>query len=356
MRLPEMIAITRTPLVLLFAVMVSAASADAGPYKDHRGPYRAEAYIEDWHDTERERTVPVRVYLPEVKEEGAAHPVVILSHGLGGTRDALSYLARRWASHGYICITLQHPGTDDSVWRDEEPRDRMRAMRRAARQWRPALERARDVPFALDTLEALNETEDSPLFGRIDIEHVAIAGHSFGAWTCMAMAGQGMGSNSRTTLRDDRVRVAIALSSPVPRNPRHYEPAFADIGIPVLHITGTMDTSPVNDTTAEQRRVPYDHTPGRADGGAAQYLIIFEGGDHMVLGGPQYHGGRDPLDRMREAAGVDISRDPLVHGLIQQAATAFLDAWLLGDEDAMRWLEEGGLEGTIDDDATVESK
>lgn len=342
--------------VCLLCVLAFAFPVQAAPYKDHRGPYRAETFTEEWHDAERERTVPVRVYLPEAKEAGETHPVVILSHGLGGTRDALSYLARRWASFGYVCVTIQHPGTDESVWADEEPRDRLRAMRRAARQWRPALDRAQDVPFVLDRLEALNGAGVSQLYERLDLDRVAIAGHSFGAWTAMAMAGQGMGTHGREALRDERIDVAIALSSPVPRNPRHYDSAFAGIDIPVLHITGTMDTSPINDTTAAQRRIPYDHTPGREDDGSAQYLIIFEGGDHMVLGGPPYHGGRDPLDRMRDAAGVDLTRDPLIQGLIQQATTAFLDAWLLGDEDAMRWLEEGEFERAVGEDGTVESK
>ena len=354
MRYPDMKRSLLFGLTLLAVGLLPAWLVQAEPYKDRPGAFQVETYTEDWHDDERDRTVPIRVYLPTDAE--GPRPVVLLSHGLGGTRDALSYLGRHWASYGYICVAMQHPGTDDSVWRDERPAERMRAMRRAARQWSPALERANDVPFVLDVLTTLAEHEDSPLHGRLDLEHIAIAGHSFGAWTAMAHAGQGMGARSRTTMRDERIDIAIALSSPVPRNPRNYDASFESVAVPVLHITGTLDESPVNDTTAEQRRVPYEHTPGRDDGGSAQYLIVFEGGDHMVLAGPGFHGEPNPLNRLRQRDGVDTDRDPLIHGLILQAGTAFLDGWLLGDEEALRWLDEGVLEDTIGDEGVVESK
>lgn len=347
--------LTPVRIVVFLLALVTTIAAVAEPYKPDAGPYEVETYTEDWADAERDRTVPVRVYLPADAE--GRRPVVIVSHGLGGTRDALSYLGRHWASHGYICIHMQHHGSDDAVWRDVPARERLAAMRRATLDYRAAQDRAGDVPFVLDTLEAAQDNGDSPLYDRLDLEHIAIAGHSYGAWTCMALAGQRGGLRGQQGYRDERIDVAIPLSSPVPRNARTYDRAFGEIDIPVLHITGTLDESPVSDTTAEQRRVPYDHTPGRAEGGSPQYLIIFEGGDHMVLGGPPLDGQRNrSIDRMRERDGVDLSRDPLIHGLIRQATTAFLDGWLLGDDAAEAWLDGGGLEGSVGDDGGVEAK
>jgi len=347
---------THTAIVLAVALSLFAGSAaHAGPYKPDAGPYEVQTYTEDWHDAERDRTVPVRVYLPT--DADGARPVVIVSHGLGGTRDALSYLGEHWASHGYVCVHMQHHGSDDAVWRDVPARERMRAMRRATLDYQAATDRAGDVPFVLDTLETAQDDADSPLHGQLDLEHIAIAGHSYGAWTCMALAGQASGLRGERSYRDERIDVAIPLSSPVPKNENTYGRAFAPIAIPVFHITGTLDESPVSSTTATQRQVPYRHTPGREDGGAAQYLVVFDGGDHMVLGGPPMDGRRNRMmDRSRERAGVDLDQDPVIHGLICQSTTAFLDGWLMGDAAALTWLDEGGLEETIGEDGTVESK
>ncbi|MEM9414126.1 MAG: dienelactone hydrolase [Planctomycetota bacterium] len=335
--------------------MFAGAAAQAEPYKPEAGPHPVDTYTEDWYDTERDRTVPVRVYRP-LDAEGV-RPIVVVSHGLGGTRDALSYLGEHWASHGYVCVHMQHHGSDDAVWRDVPARERMRAMRRATLDAQAAADRLADVPFVLDTLESAQHDEASPLHGRLDLEHIAITGHSYGAWTCMALAGQTRGLRGDVSSRDDRIDVAIPLSCPVPRNERTYERAFAPVCIPVLHLTGSLDESPVSSVTAAQRRVPYDYTPGREDGGAAQYLVTFEGGDHMVLGGPPRDGRRNRVtDRMRERAGVDLERDPVIHDLIRQSTMAFLDGWLLGDDDAIAWLDEEGLEEEVGEDGVVESK
>lgn len=345
----------RAFFVCLLATLVCGAAL-ADPYKPDPGPYTVETYTQAWQDTARDREVPVRVFFP-VDAQGP-RPVVVVSHGLGGTRDALSYLGRHWASYGYVCIHMQHHGSDDAIWRGVPARERMRAMRAATNDLQAAQDRAADVPFVLDTLEAAQEAEDTPRYGQLDLDHIAIAGHSYGAWTCMALAGQGNGLNGEPSFRDERVDVAIPLSSPAPRSEKNYRRAYAGINIPVFHVTGTLDSSPVNDTTAQERRVPYDHSPGCDEGGAAQYLVTFEGGDHMVLGGPPMDDarGRRMMQRMREREGVDTSKDPLFHSLIMQATTAFLDGWLLGDGDALAWLDEGALEESVGDDGVVESK
>ena len=45
-------------------------------------------------------------------------------------------------------------------------------------------------------------------------------------------------------------------------------------------MTGTKDSSPIGETTPEERRVPFDHTNG-----ADQFLITFKDGDHMIFSG-----------------------------------------------------------------------
>jgi predicted dienelactone hydrolase len=58
---------------------------------------------------------------------GAA-PVVLFSHGLGGSRTGSVFLGEHWAARGYVAVFLQHPGSDDSIWKDKPWQERMRAM------------------------------------------------------------------------------------------------------------------------------------------------------------------------------------------------------------------------------------
>src|SRR6218665_3828498 len=68
----------------------------------------------EWKDTARGgRTIPWRAYLP-VKSDKPV-PVVIVSHGLGGSRDGMGYLGEALASHGVATIHIQHAGSDESV-------------------------------------------------------------------------------------------------------------------------------------------------------------------------------------------------------------------------------------------------
>src|ERR1700712_5603134 len=67
---------------------------------------------EVWHDAARARDLPVKLYFPV--EGVAPFPVIIFSHGVGGSREAFSYLGETWASHGYVAVFLQHPGTDEA--------------------------------------------------------------------------------------------------------------------------------------------------------------------------------------------------------------------------------------------------
>src|SRR5438128_1597060 len=67
-------------------------------------------------DDQRSRDIPVRVYLPTAP--GPA-PVVLFSHGLGGSRENSPFLGRHWSARGYAVVFMQHAGSDESVWKDK---------------------------------------------------------------------------------------------------------------------------------------------------------------------------------------------------------------------------------------------
>ncbi|MCC6681742.1 MAG: acetylhydrolase, partial [Phycisphaeraceae bacterium] len=108
---------------------------------------------EQWNDTARQREVPVKIYKPIASEK--PWPVVILSHGLGGSREALTYLGEHWASHGYFCVVLQHAGSDEALFRKLPLREGIENLK-AAMTFEQLQQRCRDVSFAIDELTKLN--------------------------------------------------------------------------------------------------------------------------------------------------------------------------------------------------------
>lgn len=307
-------------------------------YKHAPGPFKVEVRLFDWTDAKRDRKVPVKVYSPA--DTGMPSPLIVFSHGLGGSREGYEYLGRHWAGHGYISVHIQHLGSDDQVWRGQaQP---MQSMRRAAADPQNAINRARDVSFVIDQMEKLNG-EEGVFKNRVDLGRIGVAGHSFGANTTLVAAGQIfiLPGGKELGFSDPRVKAAVPMSSPVPRNRADLGRAFGKIVVPCFHMTGTLDDSPIGETTAADRRLPFDNIVG-----VDQFLIVFNGGDHMIFSG---------RSRPSSAAGRG-EKDGLFQDLIRQSTTAFWDAYLRSDAAAKTWLAGGGFEAALGSDGTFEKK
>ncbi|MEX2216086.1 MAG: hypothetical protein WD768_18385 [Phycisphaeraceae bacterium] len=328
--------------------------ACAAPYEPsaQAGPREVITQLDDWIDAKRsDRKVPVKIHYPKGTD---ACPVVIFSHGLGGSREGYEMHGQFWASHGFVSVHVQHAGSDDEVWRGVPPRDIMAAMRKATADPQAIINRPKDVSFAIDTLEKLNRTTTSPLHKRLDLNKLGMAGHSFGSWTTLAVGGLSAGPLGQAGL-DKRIKAMIPMSSPVVKAASQRDAAYGKIAIPALHMTGTLDDSPIGDTDAKDRRIPFDHSPGPKDSGADCFLITFDGGDHMVFSGAK----RTKLGaRLRGNAGAsDGSKDEAMHKIIKQSSLAFLDAYLHGKKDAVAWLQkDSGLKAALGKLGTLEMK
>jgi len=277
---------------------------------------------EDWTDAERQRTMPIKLYLPENLKAPA--PVAIFSHGLGGSREAAPYLGNYWAQHGYIGVFIQHPGSDESFWKPTIDRNNLPNRQQLMGRFRQqvadpqhARNRAEDVHFIIDQLERINAS-DPLLKGKLNLKEIAIAGHSYGSWTALTASGQRfMAPGGRgISAGDPRIKAAIYLSPTPPRKGAEPAEVFGEIKIPGLHFTGTLDDSPVNNTHAADRRIAFDNI-SKSD----QFLVILKDADHAVFGGRQ----RKELDNVQ-------------HKIIEETTTAFLDAYLRNDSKSKDWL------------------
>lgn len=320
-----------TALVLAFA----SASCTAGAAEPARmdfaaaGPYAVEVTLAEWLDAKRGRPVPVKIYAP--KGLSGEAPLVLFSHGLGGTRDGGAMWGEHWASHGFVSVHLQHKGSDDAVWMPEKGNMAgvTRAMKGAMTPANLVL-RVGDVRFALDEIERRKSAGEAP-FKSVDPARIGLAGHSFGAQTTLAASGQRFISPRGTEpmTKEPRLKAAIAMS-PNARNKNQLEQQFGELRIPVLFLTGTADGSVLGDgTKPEDRLLPFQYAPG-----PGKALAVLEGADHMIFNGHQLRRKETPRDAV-------IQRD------VKALTLAFWEANLNGDRSARAWLMDGGARAML---------
>lgn len=301
------------------------------------GPARARAVtvLEGrWHDESRRRELPWRLRLPD----GTEHlPLVLHSHGLGGSREGGAAWGQAWAASGIAVLHLQHPGSDRGVFTRRSaggpepgaPAGAGGALARAATP-QQLMERVADVRFMLDQIER-RAGEGGP-WRRLRGDAIGMSGHSFGAHTALALAGQ----RHRVPLRglpaggEARIRAFIAFSPASPRAASVHE-AFGAIRRPTLLMTGSDDGDPFGSyATGEPRAAVYDGLPSAAQGGR-RALLWLEGADHRSFGG-----GGDPRPDARGPARALQARH---QALIERISADWWRAHLLGDADAARALE-----------------
>src|SRR5690554_4402840 len=112
---------------------------------------------------------PVKVEIWQPKTEKRA-PLVLLSHGTGGNRISLSWIANNLTQEGYLVMAFDHYGNtfDNPI------------PKYFVSYW----ERPLDVTFLLNQLQ-----KDEQFNQKIDFNKVAIIGFSLGGYTALALAG-----------------------------------------------------------------------------------------------------------------------------------------------------------------------
>ena len=297
------------------------------PWRDgveENGSYKVLLKRGEFIDEAREgRTVPFKIYHP-ADYEGDKMPVILWSHGFGGNRDGAAFISRYLSSHGYTLVHMTHHGTDSSLW-EGKPGHPWDILKKTSVTRETTLHRMRDVPFVIDQLPGW--VSENPEVGQhMDLSRFGMSGHSFGAMTSQVMAGQMFPDENGKliSLREPRITAGI-LYSPVPiRHLVGEEPEphiYGPIDIPLLHMTGTEDDSPIEGFGYERRLVVHEYSEH-----PEKYLQVLEGGDHMIYNGTRGKLGANDLREEHEAQ-------------IKTAALAFWDAQLKGDKAARDYLE-----------------
>jgi len=277
------------------------------------------------------------------------YPLVIFSHGFSNSAAGYSASAEHYASYGFIVLAPEHTEQFDPAWGD---------------LWKSSIDRPLDVKQTLDHAEELT-APSGEMAGLIDMEHVAVVGHSYGGYTALAMAGAQYdlaAYNARCAQVPADDLLSFLCTPLVPKEadmaaragldpmPEGLWPSFGDprvtailpmagdsylfdqaglskITIPMMAMGGTADTGTPYDWGSKPS---YDYAASEQ-----KALVTFVGAEHMIFNTPC---ANQPWMSDHPAYGF-FCFDPVwdkarVLDLIHHFSTAFLLDTLKGDEAA----------------------
>lgn len=300
-----MTALHRRHLLALAALpwLAPTASAAAGAIEDV------------WTDAARTRNMPLRVRWPD---GNGPCGVILYSHGLGGSREGGDAWGAAWRDAGFLVLHMQHAGSDSE------------AIRGGPLAWRRAVDRQQlrdrvdDVKFVIDELK--RRRGQSP-WSRTRLDAIGMAGHSFGAQTAQALAGQRFPLPT-AGIAEPRIRAFVALSPSQSRQGQlTAQQQFGDVIRPLLCITGTLDGDPLGSSrvTPQTRREVYDGLPS-----GRRALLLLDRADHMTFAG----NAEQPIRRGGLRDEATIALEPVHHALVARVSTDWRRAQLLRDRDA----------------------
>ena len=151
-------------------------------------------------------------------------PLVVISHGNGGTHIIYRTIGLHLARHGYVVAMIEHPGNN-------------RVDNALEGTYENLVNRPRHVQLTIDALMA------HPAFaGALLPDQVAIVGHSLGGYTALALAGgkpRFKDGREIEVAADARIRALVLLTPATPWY--QHEGGLAEVRLPILMLTAEHD-------------------------------------------------------------------------------------------------------------------
>ena len=279
------------------------------------------------HDAHRGKDLQVLVVYPASNyRPGQRFPVIVFSHGAGGAAANYSDLLEYWASHGYVCLAPTHA---DSLTLKSNPAYTLARVNKVLAEMRLIhglnttsndwVQRAADISFVIDSLPVL--ARDVPRLGPImDPHRVGVGGHSYGAFTSMVIGGAtiDLPGHASASLADRRATAILVLSGEGPGTMGLNSHSYADLHLPMMVQTGSLDRSfTITGMDWHWRSEPFTLSPP-----GDKYLLVVQAAKHRTFTG-QF------IWNPAEKAAFDT---------VRQASLAFWDAYLKHDSAARTFL------------------
>ena len=327
-------------LVAHLAPGLDAQSPAAGaPYKPNDGLHRVQSIDQlILHDAKRAKDLPVRISYPAAR---GSFPLIIFSHGAGGSKDGYTELTRYWASHGYVCIQPTH--SDSLSLRRREGsislRDIVGSAVRDSKGWE---ERPRDVSLVIDSLVEMAVLAPQ-LKGKIDRRRIGVGGHAYGAYTAQLMGGATVdlpGKPPGQSFADRRVRAILVMSGQGRGQQGLTQRSWGALTCPMMTMTGSRDQGAAGQGP-DWKKEPFDFAPA-----GNKYHVFIEGANHFSFSGRLVEVAGQQAAGTRLGSALEGNADQrAVFGYIKMAALAFWDAHLKNQKRALAYLHSHALGG-----------
>lgn len=220
-------------------------------------------------------SLPGRMDAPTAR---GSMPLVLISHGTGGSNLVYRTLAAYLAQHGYVVAQPEHPGNNrnDNSLADTDENLRLRP---------------KHLSLVVDAL-----LSDVALGDQLRDEPVAIIGHSLGGYTGLALVGgvpqTGPAAEPIEVVPDPRIQALVLLA---PATPWFQGPgALAAVTTPILMLTAEQDPF-----------TPASHGQWVLDGLPAQTSI-----QHRIVLGAGHYSFLSPFPPGMQTPGFAPAHDP----------------------------------------------
>lgn len=250
-------------------------------------------------------------------------PLIVFSHGNGGTRYGYTFWCDRMASHGYIVVSPDHTGNCRMTLVDGKVVKYSNDARNYSGENRP-----KDVSFLISEMARFNSGADGRFAGRIDMDKVGAAGMSFGGFTTIHVINT-----------DKRIKAAIAMA-PVWRERTNYT-------TPVMMMIGSEDKTIKPAGNANNRKY-YEESKG------PHYLVELHDAGHFSFTdvfqiNPNFGDGVGSGERMtKPGEKVTFLSEAESHDITNSYSTAFFGLYLKGDVGYKEYLSKNHYDGKID--------
>ncbi len=287
------------------------------------------------NDSSRSRDIPVHVTYPEGAER---FPVIVFSHGAGGSGETYEPLARFWATHGFAVLAPAHADALAGKGKDPASVSVRESAGDAVSDPTGWEDRARDLAFVAAATAAV-EARVPALVGKLDEGRVGVGGQSYGAFSAMLLAGATVETSKKEKARSfsDPLPRAFLLISPPGRGQQGLtDKSWGAVVRPLMIVTGTRDPG-VKDQDASWRLDAYQLSPA-----GAKYGLFIEGASHLSLTGRAAEPGA-ALPAVPGKKALSADEEVAVFKDVRIGTLAFWEAYLRGDANAKAFLASDAL-------------